>query len=77
MSGEKSREAIIQEAERMLKEIKQIFLDAAHWNNIHPDQKPIDPDPDGFLRHMAEILEGFFAREAERKAAARRMKEGK
>ena len=53
---------ILTEAKRILAEIKQIFLDVEHWNNTHPDEKPIDPDPDGFLHHMAEIIEGVLKR---------------
>lgn len=50
------------QAQSILAEIKQIFVDAEHWNSIHPDEEPINPDPDGFLRHMAEILEGVLQR---------------
>lgn len=57
-----TREAILNKAKGMLTEINQIFLDAEHWNNTHPEEEPINPDKDGFLRHMAEILDGVIKR---------------
>ncbi|OPY78316.1 MAG: hypothetical protein A4E65_02339 [Syntrophorhabdus sp. PtaU1.Bin153] len=61
-----ARYQIINAAKTLLAEIKQIFLDADHWNNIHPNEEPINPDEDGFLHHIAEILEGVVKREADR-----------
>lgn len=57
------RAQIISKAARMCDEIKQIFLDAQHWNNIHPDEEPINPDPDGKLGRMLKGLENFLRRE--------------
>jgi len=56
------KERILRQAQNILAEINQIFLDAEHWNNNHPDEKPINPDEDGFLHHMAEILVGVLTR---------------
>ncbi len=59
----KTRDQIIAKAGRLCREISQTFQDVQHWNNIHPDEEPINPDPDGFLAHMLEILDGVLARE--------------
>lgn len=57
------RAQIIAKAARMCDEIGQIFLDAQHWNNIHPDEEPINPDPDGMLTRMLKDLEHFLRTE--------------
>lgn len=41
---------MILRAEKIKAEIEQIFVDASHWNRIHPDEEPIDPDPDGKMK---------------------------
>lgn len=33
-----------------------IFNDADHWNCLHPDLEPIDPDQDGDLRRLLEWI---------------------
>lgn len=43
-------QSLLARAQRIRKDINQIFLDAEHWNRLHPDETPIDPDPDGELR---------------------------
>lgn len=35
-------------------EIEQLFIDAEHWNRLHPDLAPINPDEDGVLRLIYE-----------------------
>lgn len=42
-------ESITRKAMDIKSEIEQLFLDVEHWNTINPDEKPIDPDPDGKL----------------------------
>lgn len=61
----KTRDELIAEAQRIHDEIKQMFVDAEYWNNLHPDH-PIDPDPDGFLKHMLEVIGGMLEREKTR-----------
>lgn len=36
-------------ARRIAREVEQIRVDAEHWNRLHPDEEPINPDPDGEL----------------------------
>ncbi|MGE3889441.1 MAG: hypothetical protein AB7H81_23670 [Vicinamibacterales bacterium] len=63
-SAGQTREAIVANASRLRREIDETFNDAAHWNRTHPGEAPIDPDPDGQLRRIAEGLDRFLAREA-------------
>jgi len=50
------RREIIKRVKGIRRGIEMIFNDAAHWNRLHPTQKPIDPDPDGTLKKMLERL---------------------
>jgi hypothetical protein len=36
--------------------IRRYFEDVEHWNQAHPEQ-PIDPDPGGALKTLAEGLD--------------------
>jgi hypothetical protein len=56
-------EVIISRAQHLRQEIAMIFNDVEHWNRIHPDEKPIDADPDGLLRRMAHFLEVVLEQE--------------
>lgn len=49
-------------AHAVLAEIRQIFLDAEHWNRLHPEEEPIDPDPDDVLARDQVWLEASIAR---------------
>jgi hypothetical protein len=62
----KTRLQIIDDGRRIITEIRQIFLDAEHWNRLHPDEEPLDPDPQGELRALLLRLTGrdAMAREA-------------
>ena len=40
--------------------IEHIFLDVDHWNRTHPDSNPIDPDPDGTLRQIADEIDALL-----------------
>jgi hypothetical protein len=44
-----TREELLRRVGRILREIEQIERDVAHWNRIHPEESPIDADPDGEL----------------------------
>ena len=67
----KSRAQIVAKAALLCNEINQIFLDADHWNNIHPDEEPINPDPDGKLKRMLRALEYMLRREKVRLVKSR------
>jgi hypothetical protein len=59
------RSSIIARAVAMRAEIQQLFDDAAHWNRVHVPWKgqPIEPDPDGRLRRIADGIDRMLARE--------------
>lgn len=40
-------QSIIKDAERSIATVDRLFLDTAHWNRLHPDELPVDPDLDG------------------------------
>lgn len=64
----KSRKEIVDEARRIRKEISQIFIDVAHWNNNVRTafEQPVDPDPDGQLARIAASIDRTLAIEDER-----------
>ena len=64
----KTRQQIVDESARILREIDQIFVDCASWNENtrKPGEERIDPDPDGFLRRAKAALERTLASEAQR-----------
>lgn len=53
-NSKRERARLIERGRRNLAEIEQIFRDLAHWNAAHPDETPIDIDPDGLLARIAE-----------------------
>lgn len=61
---------IIANARRLRAEIDQIFTDVASWNDNSKARKdgcePIDPDPDGKLRKLADGIDEMLARERAR-----------
>ena len=59
------RAEIVSRARQMRRNIAQIFDDAAHWNSQHVPWKgkPIDPDPDGQLRRIADGLDRMLTAE--------------
>lgn len=67
------RDRLLARGMRLRLEIEQTFIDTAHWNDQvrRPDEDPIDPDPDGQLRKLAETLDRQFAQESARKARTR------
>ena len=66
--SDSQRKALLDRAVRVRAEIEQIFIDCALWNDHvrRPFQPPIDPDPEGQLRRVAESLDRFFTAEAAR-----------
>ncbi len=60
------RVLIIRRAMKLRVEIEQIFTDAASWNDNarQPGDEPIDADPDGKLRRIADGLDRMLEREA-------------
>jgi hypothetical protein len=62
----KTRQQLIDEAKRLSAELGQIFLDVEHWNRIHPEETPIDPDPEGELGRMKKSLDRGIERESRR-----------
>lgn len=57
------RGILVENMRHMRGEIEKIFIDAAHWSRLHPDEEPIDPDPDGELRRIADALDVALAKE--------------
>ncbi|MGD9850127.1 MAG: hypothetical protein AB7T38_02550 [Nitrospirales bacterium] len=65
------RQRIINEAARILAEIRQIFTDTEYWNDHtrpkrYPNDPPINPDPDGTLKDIEAGLVAALRCEAER-----------
>lgn len=62
------RERLIRRTIRLRADIEQIFTDCASWNDNarKPHETPIDPDPDGKLRRVADGLDRTLVMEAMR-----------
>lgn len=41
------RQQLINEAARILRNMDQYYIDIEYWNELHPNETPIDPDDDG------------------------------
>lgn len=69
--SERQRLLLVARARKLRADIEQIFTDAASWNDNSRARKngaaPINPDPDGSLRRMAEGLDKTLAAEASRR----------
>lgn len=39
--------------------IEQMFTDVAAWNEMHPNETPIDPDPEGTMVCLLAYLKQF------------------
>jgi hypothetical protein len=57
----KQRDVLLGRATIMRKEITQIFDDTDHWNSTHPNEEPINPDPDGSLQRLAAGIDKMLA----------------
>lgn len=55
------RAELFQRMRRHRAEVEQIFIDVEHWNRIHPDEEPLDPDPDGTMRRIADAYDKALA----------------
>lgn len=55
-----SLNSIIRSAERSIATVEQIFADVARWNRLHPDEQPIDPDPDGEMAAVKRYAEAMI-----------------
>lgn len=51
-----ARREILDLAIKTIAEIDQIHVDVAYWNRMHPDEEPLDPDPDGSLRRSRDTV---------------------
>lgn len=54
------RGIILANARQIRHDIEQIFIDGAEWNRTHPNEEPVDVDPDGDLRGLADQLDAFL-----------------
>ena len=52
-----TRETLLARARHQRQEIAEFFADVAQWNRQHPEEEPIDPDPDGQLAEIAARLD--------------------
>lgn len=53
--------SFVERARRSLAEIEQYMIDVASWNDNHPQELPIDPDPDGKLAETKAMAERIVA----------------
>jgi len=60
----KTRDELIDDLRKLREEIRLTFDTAAHWNRTHPGEEPIDPDPDGELRDIADQIDDILATDA-------------
>lgn len=60
-----TRAQIVANARVLRAEIEQIFIDLSHWNDSvrKPGEEPVDPDPDGKLRRIADVIDRMLANE--------------
>lgn len=58
------RQDIINDAARIVNNIDQQLIDVAYWNELHPNETPIDADPNGQLRRWKRGFEGLLKNEA-------------
>lgn len=56
---------ILNRMKKLRAEILQLFVDADVWNTVYrkPDERIIDPDPDGKLKRLADALEKSIGNE--------------
>jgi hypothetical protein len=59
-NGDTDFASIIHRAERSIEKIDESFLAIARWNRLHPEEAPIDPDPDGELAAIKKYAEALI-----------------
>jgi hypothetical protein len=59
-----TRASLTQRARDLRAEIEQMFTDAASWNDNArpPGVAPLNPDPDGQMRRIADELDRWLAK---------------
>lgn len=57
----KTRDELVAELRTLREEIRLTFTTAEHWSRTHPDEEPLDPDPDGELADMATQIDDILA----------------
>src|SRR5262249_55633703 len=61
----KAEQDLINEAARILRNMDQYYIDIEYWNELHPNEQPIDPDDDGGqMRRMRDAYRKGLEREA-------------
>jgi len=65
LAAMQERAAILARARKLRADVQQAFDDAAQWNHIHPQEQPIDPDPDGQLARIRDGLDRMLGAQAE------------
>jgi hypothetical protein len=63
---DKERQRLINEAARILNNIEQLFLDQEYWNELHPEETPLDYDGDGELSQWKRYYEAMLKSEADK-----------
>lgn len=74
MSNSDAREAraeLVERARVQVRAIGQLYHDTERWNRAHPDQQPIDVDPDGELARIRHRLHDMLDRESTQRGQAR------
>lgn len=58
-----TRAEILVNFRSLRREIEQMFIDCASWNeNVRmPHEDPIDPDPDGRMRRLVQAIDELLA----------------
>ncbi len=70
MPDSTTREELVARMRRIRRGIEEIFIDTDYWNEYvrKPSVVPIDIDPDGKLRSLANAFDQALAKEDELKA---------
>lgn len=55
------RQRILDNVKAHIESIEQLFTDVAHWNRTHPNEEPVDADPDGRLRLTQDAYREMLA----------------
>ncbi len=58
-----ARYTLVQRIRAAKAEVEQYFRDVDHWNRQHPEETPIDGDPDGRLGRIHDAYAKCLANE--------------